>query len=507
MQKSRLLQILIFLFIGGLFLSFTQSAHATVLWMSGAETGSISEAVTLYGTPNISTSTVRSGTYSYETNGSNTCFYSNAAYTSTTSMYTRAYMYFTALPSVSNVIIQTVAGSTGVSTLELNTDGSLTAKIGASSGTVVGTSSTTLSPNTWYRIDFKTIVSSTVGVIEVRVNDSVVITGSNLNTGTSAITAAVYGPRLTTQDIFWDDIIENDSGYVPDGKIIARQPIVGTPTYDSWTKTGTAPYWADTPANTANSATSVSGTDAQTELIGSFSTTQSGHGTETIGSGDTINDMVVTYDQKVGTGKSGSDYMRQRVGGTDTDTLVSLSTSDAYYQGPITTPTLTNLNSMEAGGNFSGTGALYTIEDLWVMVDYAPGSGAPLDHYLVTVASPQTAGVCSTGTNTVTAQDSNNNTLTGDASTVNMTYTGTGVTFYTNSSCSTSTTQYTLSSGVANIYYEVSSGVQYITITATKNLSTETGTSNSIIINLASNITPETSLKGGMQIRGGTTIK
>lgn len=105
-----------------------------------------------------------------------------------------------------------------------------------------------------------------------------------------------------------------------------------------------------------------------------------------------------------------------------------------------------------------------------------------LDHYLVTAASPQTAGVCSTGTNTITAKDSTNATVGTDTSTVNITNSGTGVTFYTASDCQTTTTSYTLSSGVANIYYKTNRA-QNFTITATKNLSTETGTSGSITVN------------------------
>lgn len=106
----------------------------------------------------------------------------------------------------------------------------------------------------------------------------------------------------------------------------------------------------------------------------------------------------------------------------------------------------------------------------------------PLDHYSLAVASPQTAGVCVTGTNTVTAQDASNNNLTDDTSTVNMTSSGTGITFYTASNCSSSTTSYTLSAGVANIYYKTNKA-QSFTVTATKASSTETGTSSSITVN------------------------
>jgi hypothetical protein len=105
-----------------------------------------------------------------------------------------------------------------------------------------------------------------------------------------------------------------------------------------------------------------------------------------------------------------------------------------------------------------------------------------LDHYLITVVSPQTAGVCATGTNTITAQDASNHNIGDDISTANMTYSGSGVTFFTANDCSSSTTNYTLSSGVSNVYYKTNLA-QSITITATKASSTQTGTSSSITVN------------------------
>ena len=135
-----------------------------------------------------------------------------------------------------------------------------------------------------------------------------------------------------------------------------------------------------------------------------------------------------------------------------------------------------------------------------------------LDHYGLNITSPQTAGVCSTGTNTISAEDSGGAVLTGDASTVDVsTSDGTGVTFYTNGSCTTSTTQYTMTSGVANFYYKTSTP-QIFQVTATKHLSTETGTSFAITVNSGSSPTstptptPAVQLKGGMRIRGGAQI-
>jgi uncharacterized membrane protein len=102
-------------------------------------------------------------------------------------------------------------------------------------------------------------------------------------------------------------------------------------------------------------------------------------------------------------------------------------------------------------------------------------SPAALDHYYISSATPQVAGVGWTGS--VTSKDAYNNTVTTDSSTVTMTNTGAAL-FYTTSSDVTVTTTYALSSGVANFYVKDTTA-QTITLTAT---STKTGTSGSIVI-------------------------
>ncbi len=341
------------------------------LWVFGAETGSVSEAKTNTGTPAVSQATVRSGAYSLKTNGSNVSFLALPNYTAQSSVYARAYINFAALPSANNPIMQAFAGSNAVSTLMLNTDGKLTIKNGGSSGVTLGTSTVALSAGTWYRIDLKTVVSATAGIIELRIDGSVAVSSSNINTGTSNITGVGYGPRSASQDIFWDDIIEDGGAYPEEGIIIARQATTGAPTYNAWNKTGSDPYWADTPASTANQATSATGSNnAQTKLIASFSSTQSGHGEEILTSGATIYAFVVRYYQGSTTGPSGTYWMRQRIGGVNTDTAVTLTSGNSYQEGPYSSATLTGLNSMEAGGNSTTSGAQtqYTIADLWVMV-------------------------------------------------------------------------------------------------------------------------------------------
>lgn len=107
-----------------------------------------------------------------------------------------------------------------------------------------------------------------------------------------------------------------------------------------------------------------------------------------------------------------------------------------------------------------------------------------LGDFLVTAESPIIAGSCSSA-NSLQARDSWGNNRTTDSSTVNMTSSGTGITFYNGSSCDTSTSQYTLSGGTSDVFYRTERKQSGITITATKSGDIQTGTSSDITVDPA----------------------
>ncbi len=109
-----------------------------------------------------------------------------------------------------------------------------------------------------------------------------------------------------------------------------------------------------------------------------------------------------------------------------------------------------------------------------------------INSYSVSVTTPQTAGTCFTGTNTITALDQYENVRTSDASTIDMTTTGQSINFYTDNTCTTTTTQYTLTSGSSNLYAMTTKKQSGFTITATRNGGTESGTSGLITVDPAS---------------------
>jgi hypothetical protein len=157
----------------------------------------------------------------------------------------------------------------------------------------------------------------------------------------------------------------------------------------------------------------------------------------------------------------------------------SYTTSVSFTNGQSTTTLTTTLYKAETTSITATDGGSYGYVSSNITVN--PGA---INNYEVTVASPQTAGVCFTGTNTIKARDAWNNYRTADTSIVNMTSTGTGVTFFSNAGCSGSTTQYTLSSGEVTIYLSTTKK-QNFTVTATRDGSVETGTSDSITVNAA----------------------
>ena len=100
-----------------------------------------------------------------------------------------------------------------------------------------------------------------------------------------------------------------------------------------------------------------------------------------------------------------------------------------------------------------------------------------LDNFLVELETPIIAGGCSND-NTVIARDQWLNERNNDTSTVNMTNSGDDVVFYTNDSCDSTTTQYTLDSGSTDFFLRSEKKQESLTVTATKSGDVQDGTSN-----------------------------
>jgi len=350
------------------------------IWLGGAETGSISETATPGGGCSVQTANVRTGAYAYRCTSTN-AFFDFIIYSKATMFY-RFYTYILANPAAANTFFQLINGSTGLLTLRLTSTGKVQLILGASAGTVLATSTNSIPLNAWFRIEVKIICgTSSNGTLEVKIynaSDTLLetLTSTGKTTAAATVTGAGYGFRTAAQQIDFDDIAEDDSAYCGAGRVIARQPKIGTPTYNAWTKVGSDPYWADTPFNTANRATSVNSgiPSRQTKLISAFNAIQTGHGSQIIGANDTINAAAIYYIAKRGTGTAATYAMNFIYNSVLTENAVVLITSDDYYYSHIISSlTIALLNAMEAGGKQTTSGSvLMTIEDLWIIVDYKP---------------------------------------------------------------------------------------------------------------------------------------
>lgn len=347
----------------------------TVAYFTGFETGDASEVVNI-GTSSIQGTNVRSGAYSLKQTGSGTILVSTLSATKTV---IRAWVKITSLPGSEQYLIAEVSTGTTRARLLIETDGTL--KVDDASGTM-GLSTTAgthaIATSTWTMVEFAVDLAGG-GVVKAWVNGIADISTTHSSNVSGAPTTEYDIVGMDNPNQFYFDDIRIDQGgtaAIGNGKTVARQGKAGTPTYDTWTKNGdttAALCWSETPFATGKNCSSTTSAAAQTMLVEKFSITQSGHGSDVIGSGYTINACKTALIAK--RSSSGSPSIRRRVGGADTDTAKTMTASDVYYDDGIWTTTTANLDSMEAGMVKAADTNSTTVEDVWVMVEYTPVLG------------------------------------------------------------------------------------------------------------------------------------
>lgn len=377
-------------------------ANAGVLFFSGYETGDFKEWGVTQGAPAVDTVQVTRGGYSFKSAPSTNSDAFASLGVSATTVYSRFNFYSNAVnTNAAGQAIQLVffetAGAAIVATVQVlagaNSTGTLNMQI-LNGSTQIGPSYP-ISANAWHDIETKLVISATVGIMELKIDGSVVASGSNLNTGSTAITQASVGFNFATGPFTgnsWiDDVTFRNDQYPGPGYTIARQGAVGTPTFTGWTCTalagGVYQDWSETPfsaTNNCSSATSTVGV-VQTMLMGSFGASGSGtEGTGTISSSDTINAAKTGLVGKITAGGStNSIAVRQYVGGSATDSNCTNSATDAFCGGAIWSPTFANLTdgTTELGAvdnNIITAGGTKTaqVEDEWEIVDSQPAPTA-----------------------------------------------------------------------------------------------------------------------------------
>ncbi len=232
MNKSILTLVLIFSLL-------PSNVYAARLWTGGAELLTVTDLVetdTNGAISGISTATKRSGaaSWSFTTSGSDGAGFSSMRYLLTAdsnTAYWRGYINIASAPSVSNAILSAVAvGSDAEGSIMLNTDRTLSL-VADDGTTVVGSDSTVLSLNTWYRLEYS---YNGLESMELKLDGTTIISvgvhdGDNIN-GFRWGMCTHGGANCSQGSWFFDDVaINNTSGaaqtaYPGEGSVVAIQP-------------------------------------------------------------------------------------------------------------------------------------------------------------------------------------------------------------------------------------------------------------------------------------------
>lgn len=352
----------------------TAISTQTIVYVNGFETGDTRQLASIYdagfGAPSVQSVTKHSGGW-----GLKLPALSQATCCTGLNSTKTAFSFQLKAPTSFLPAFYFVESSASTDRLLFYTDGT--------TGTIQDVSSTlglpnvdfVLSPDVFQLIEFSIDLAAN-GAFRVWVDGVLVVDTIHTTDATGAPTDSCRLQSVTPlADCYVDDIVVATGSTEPLGRkwIIARQGIAGTPTYNSWTKTGAATAalcWSATPFATGANCNSSTSAAAQTMLINPFSSA----GSATEGSEVLTVTHIIDACQTLFVAKraaSGSAKIRRRVGGADFDTTKTLTTSDVLYNDGFWTTTFANLNLLEAGAVKAADTSLVTVEDVWVMVCYS----------------------------------------------------------------------------------------------------------------------------------------
>lgn len=424
------------------------------LWSSGFELNSITadiEWTTSHSTPTISTTTVRSGTYAARVSslgaakGLEIRFQTAAA---NGPFYFRVYTRFATFPGAENrFILLNNADGLATPIIYLTIDNTGVLKLYDEDGQITGT--TTLSTDTWYRIEFEVDVTAAAGahIVKARVDGTEFAssTARSLSAGVMnmAVGANLASEANTTGDWFFDDVAINDNtgsfqtSYPGEGEIIHLRPNAAGDNAQ-WTRGGTdsGANWSQVDEVTPNDATdyvqsntanqiddyNIDDTPATLEITDTINCIQIGARISL--SAGTAEDPDFVYRVKVGGG--GTVEESANVSTTTTNWRTNSNNGGAtgvrnyfltLYDLPGASTTSWNktyLDAMQIGVRETVTDTHFIrISDMWVLVDHKPGT---LTGNVTRVAASSDDGFESGGTVNIAGTDvsigNNSNTIT-----------------------------------------------------------------------------------------------
>lgn len=151
-----------------------------------------------------------------------------------------------ALPSVGGYsVFARIADAGGVlGELHLRSDGTIQVYRGNNTALLGTLSDFSMLPDVYYHFEWKTVVSATVGVVQVWVNEVSHLSLTSQNTGTTSIgqiqlNAAAQVGFFTNGNFDFDDVVVRDDQQIGDVQVLALLP-TGTGSTDQWTANGAA---------------------------------------------------------------------------------------------------------------------------------------------------------------------------------------------------------------------------------------------------------------------------
>lgn len=348
-----------------------------------------------YSLVTVSTTNVRSGTYALRANAvANAPFWRTqvlSADSTTAIVYFRFYLYIASTPTANTQISRIVnASNVQQSIIQLTTTNTLQLRNGST--TQIGSDSSALSTNTWYRVEYSW--NPATGATAAYLDGVSFASG----TGTTGSWSRVLLGCITgnpTADLYFDDVaINDDSGsvqntYPGNGKIIYLRPsAAGDAT--TWTP-NTGANWAAVDEIPPNDDTDYVRNSITLNDADMYNVTNSG-----LASGDTINLVSVGFRGRGETSTSNQYQFTVRAektsGGTISESASLNLASTTYVTNAAVAPrnypltlyldpdsaawTNTTLDSMQIGVKTSVTSTnRVRVTSLWALVDYTPGVG------------------------------------------------------------------------------------------------------------------------------------
>ena len=407
------------------------------LWSSGFELNSLTadveiEAVGGTGSRAIVTSPVRSGTYALQTNSTNPASwvrYRFAEANSNGPFYFRFYLRAADYPDATQNIIELEAtGGTSRAGIRMTTSGTLQLMDLDGTVTQIGSDSSVLNLNTWYRVEMLYDASAGLSAVTLtgRLDGAEFATSGTVVNGSSIGRVSFGGVTGSagTYDYFWDDLAINTATWAGAGSIIHLKPNAAGDN-SGWTLgAGTGANFEQVDEVTPDDATTYL---AETSASGTVTDDyNSENATALIGSGSSVSVVQVGL-RGGGTGTTARTYVA-RIKATSGGTVEESSSIDWSFSGfrtngeySVTTVhnyqftlydlpgastsdwTAADLDSAQIGVRHDALSVNEVrLSTIWLLVDYVPGA----TKFVVLDPADSTVGTATTVT--VQAQRADN---------------------------------------------------------------------------------------------------